>query len=62
MGHAGQSVPVVRQVCRRNTGEAGIYRLYRQLQDLYQIPEIQKADGEPERKLADIRGHAAGNH
>lgn len=33
---------------------AGIHRLYRQLQDLYQIPEIQKAYDESERKPTSI--------
>lgn len=33
---------------------AGIYRLYCQLQDLYQIPQIQEADGKPERESAGI--------
>ena len=28
-------------------GAAGVHGLYRKLQDLYQVPEIQKADGKP---------------
>ncbi len=51
---AGKSVSVESKIYRRNFRTTGIYRLYRQFQDLYQIPEIQKADGKSERESADI--------
>ncbi len=47
LGHAGESLSVVLQICRRDIGAAGVHGLYRELQDLYQVPEIQKADGKP---------------
>ncbi len=36
---------MVRQICRRDIGAAGVYGLYCGLQDLYQVPKIQKSDG-----------------
>ena len=47
LGHAGESLSVVRKICRRDIGTSGVHGLYRKLQDLYQVPEIQKADGKP---------------
>ena len=47
LGHAGKSLSVVRQIRRRDIGAAGVHGLYRELQDLYQVSEIQKADGKP---------------
>ena len=38
---------MVCQICRRDIGAAGVHRLYHKLQDLYQVSEIQKADGNP---------------
>ena len=42
LGHAGESLSVVRQICRRNIGASGVHRLYRELQDLYQVLKFKK--------------------
>ena len=47
LGHAGESLSVVRKICRWDIGATGVHGLYRELQDLYQVPKIQKADGKP---------------
>ena len=47
LGHAGGSLSVVRKICFRDIGAAGVHGLYHKLQDLYQVPKIQKADGKP---------------
>ena len=47
LGHAGEPISLEYQRCASDSGAAGIHGLYRELQDLYQVPEIQKADGKP---------------
>ena len=47
LSHAGKSLSVVCKICHRDIGAAGVHGLYRELQDLYQVSEIQKADGKP---------------
>ena len=40
---AGESIPLGSEICRRNIGTPGVHRLYGELQDLFQVPQAEKA-------------------
>ena len=40
---AGKSLSLGPEICRRDIGAAGVHRLYGELQDLFQVPQAEKA-------------------